>query len=493
MPRAITRFIDVVITKETSVVFGAGFGILNVITDSNLLTITSRTKSFTTLEDVVTFFGTGSEEALIADAYYSQSSVLTEHPETIKFSKFAFTDTAGTIECGNSPETDFEVWKLISDGEFGVTVDGVLDDVASLDFTSVTSLDDVATVITAGLSGATCYWNQVNRFVIESDTTGALSLMTLLDTVAAPAGTDISGSAYLNGDVAVSPSNTGGSILSQGKVAETFAVAIAAIKDVDDLWYMMSAIKKFRDVSATEDMADAIESERKIFLIETNDANTLVSGDTSTLAYYLKNLNYLRTGLIYHDNSALYPMSSWIGQEAPKDMGSTNWAFKTLAGVAEGASVNITAVVLTEGQRTAALAVNCNIYASTLGKTFTFFGTMGGGKNTDKEGEYIDIVRNIDFLQAQIENGLLNLLIETDIIAFTNAGITIVDNRLISLLKTYGVDQKILVDGTVVTVFPKRSEVDQSDRDDRLLPDGTFTAELQGAINKVIIRGKLAI
>ena len=84
-------------------------------------------------------------------------------------------------------------------------------------------------------------------------------------------------------------------------------------------------------------------------------------------------------------------------------------------------------------------------------------------------------------------------ILEKDIIPFTNAGITIVDTRLKSRLDEYGVKQNILVEGSIETSFPKRSEVSSSDRDDRLLPDGTFQAELQGGINKIVVRGTVFI
>lgn len=491
--RAIKRFIDVEIRKDAPRVSAADFGILLAITDSALLSTTRRVRRFTTVESVADFFGTDSEEELYADAFFNQDPFLTEQPEEIQFGRYADASTAALLECGDSPETTVATWAAVNDGEFAITIDGGLVELTALDFTLVTSLDDVASVIDTALgANGDCYY-LVNRFNINSGTTGASSTITVLDTVAAPAGTDISGSGFLDGDTIVSPTNTGGSVLSQGQVAEEFDAAITAIENVQNDWYAMGALKKFRDTTDAEDMADEIESRRKMFMLATNDANTVVLGSTSTFAYYLKNANYKRSATIYHDNSTLYPDASWMGQELPKDLGSTNWAYKTLAGIAEGAKVNIDPVTLTEAQKDAALDVNANSYTTTLAADFTFFGTMGGGKNADKEGEFIDIIRNIDFLQARSEEGLLSLLLEADIIPFTNAGISMVDNRLKSMLDQYGVKQGILVQGSVVTSFPKRSEVSQVDRDDRLLPDGTFTAELQGGINKVIVRGTVFI
>lgn len=491
--RAIKRFVDVEIRKDAPRVSAAGFGILLVVTDNALLSTARRVRRFTTPESVGLFFGTSSEEYKAADAFFFQDPFLTEQPEELQFGRYADAATAALLECGDDPLTVVEDWKLITDGELAVTIDGVLEELTGLDFSSVTSLDDVASVIDTALGAAgDCYF-LINRFNFVSPTTGATSLITLLDTVAVPAGTDISGTGYLDGDVIQSPTNLGGSYLSQGQALETFDAAITAIEAVNSDWYAMGGIAKYRDSQAAEDMADEIESRRKMFLIASNDSNVLVLGSTSTFPYYLKNLNYKRSAVIYHDNATLYPDMAWMGQQLPKDIGSTNWAYKELAGIPEGAEVSIPASNLTEAQKDAALDVNCNVYTETLAATFTYFGTMGGGKNPDKEGEFIDIIRDIDFLQARTEEGLLSLLIEKDIIPYTNAGITMVDNRLKSRLDQYGVKQGILVEGSVITSFPKRSETSQTDRDDRLLPDGTFTAELQGGINTVVVRGTVYI
>lgn len=491
--RQIKRFVDVEIRKDTPRVSAAGFGLSLCVTDSPLLSTARRVRRFTTPESVANFFGTDSEEYKASDALFFQDPFLTEQVDEMLFGRFADAATSALLECGDSPELNIEVWKLVTDGEFAITIDGVLEEFTGLDFSSVTSLDDVASVIdTAMALAGNCYF-LLNRFNLDSPTTGATSLITLLSTVAVPVGTDISGSDYLDGDVIVGPSNLGGSILSQGQAAEDFATAITAMESIQDDWYAMGALKKFRDLPVTQDMADEIESRRKMFLIATNDANTLILGSTSTFSFYLKDANYKRSSVIYNNNADLYPDFSWYGQQLPKDIGSTNWAFKTLAGIAEGAESDIPPSVLSQSEIDAALDVNCNVYSETLSAAFTYFGTMGGGKNIDKEGEFIDIIRDIDFLQARTEEGLMSLFLEKDIIPFTNAGITIIDTRLKERLDQYGVRQGILVDGTVVTSFPKRSEVSQSDRDDRLLPDGTFTAELQGAIDTVIVRGTVFI
>ncbi len=494
MARAITRFIDVVVTKDTPSVTAAGFGVLAVVTDNDLVTTTTRIKRFTTADSVSDFFGPTSEEYYAANAFFNQAPENTEHPEEINFVRFANSNPFGTIEGGDEPGTDIALWQGVTSGGFGYSRGGTPGTVLALNFAAVESMDDVCSVIEAGSAGGFDVFYRGGRFILVSNSNGVIELLT-----APPTGTDISGattttSNFLNASVLKSGVNPGGTILSDGASStETFAAAITAIETVNNDWASMGVLKEFRDSSSIEDMADAIESRRKIFVAATNDVNVLTLGSTSTFSYYGKNANYKRTAAIYNEFEDEYSDMAWLGLQLPKKIGSTNWALQTLPGIAEGARSDITPSNIVTSQIDAALDVNTNVYTTTLGSDFIYFGTMLGGKNIEKEGEYIDIVRNIDFLQARVEEGLMSLLLEKDILPMTNAGISIVDNRLKSLLDTYGVKQGILIEGSIVTSFPKRSEISQSDRDDRLLPDGTFTAELTGGINKVVLRGKVYI
>jgi hypothetical protein len=493
MTRQIKRFIDVEIAKGTSRISVAGFNIPLCLTDNALISTSRRLKKFTTYASVAEFFGSTSEEAKLANAYYYQNRFQVNQPEKLWFGRFANASTAALLECGTAPELDYLAWQSITDGEFKIVIDGGTVNITACNFSTVTSLEDVASVIDTKLgANGDCYYKD-GRFNINSATTGAASTITLLSTVAAPAGTDISGTGHLDGDVIAGPSNLGGSILSQGQILETVETAISAIEEVDSDWYCLGTILSLRDVADTKAIMDSVESREKIFVVASNDTTILTSGSTTSVAYYGKNLNYKHSAVIYSGTAAEYSDWSWLGQQLPKDIGSTNWAFKALAGVADGAALDITPDNLTEAQINAALEVNCNVYTPTLGSNFTYNGTMVGGKNADKEGEYIDIIRNIHFLLARTEEGLLALLLECDIIPMTNAGITTVEARLRSILETYGVDSKILTKGSIVTYFPKRSDISQADRDDRLLPDGRFTADLQGAVDKIILRGTLAI
>ena len=492
MEIAIKRFIDVEIEKGMSSIATTSFGIPILITDSSRITTATRVKVFTSQKSVELLFGKDSEEFKVADAYFNQDPFNEFAPEKLLIGRYVDKDISAVLECGEKPLADIDAWKKITDGEFGIEIDGSLVNVSNLNFSQVTSLDDVASVLSGGTSGATVEY-VINRFVFSSETTGVSSKISLLKTVATQAGTDISGLNFIDGDKLSSPLNKGGSLLSQGQEKETAVSMIESIKNENNSWYALGVIKNLRDKDITEAIADVVESYRNIMITTTNDKNTLVLNSNASLASKLKDKNYKRTAFVYNENEDVYPCFSWMGQQLPKEPGSTNWAYQKLAGKAQGALQDIEPSKLTQEQIDAAENVNVNVYTETLGSTFIYFGTMVGGKNAEKDGEYIDLIINIDFLQARIEEGMMSLLVEKDIIPFTDGGITICETRLKNILQKYGVDKGILVDGTVKTFFPKRADVSTANRDNRKLPDGTFSGELSGGINKVVLRGKLNI
>lgn len=108
---------------------------------------------------------------------------------------------------GSSAENNTAIWDSVSDGEFKISIDGVAYNIAGIDFTSITTMANVATVIqtairTATGSTETVVWS-TDHFVITSADTTVASAVTVTSTVDAPAGTDISGagaSAYMDSE-----------------------------------------------------------------------------------------------------------------------------------------------------------------------------------------------------------------------------------------------------------------------------------------------------
>ena len=486
--RAIKRFIDVEIEKVSASTSSASFSIPLLLSNSSIITATTRVREFTSLASVELFFDKNSEEYKACGAYFLQDPFNDDQPSKMLIGRFVSGDSNAVLELGESPLTDVNTWKTISSGNFSIDVDGTTQEVINLDFSLVTSLDDVASVITAASTGFTCTF-VVNRFLATSDTTGVASTISLLSPIATPSGTDISGTGFLDGDSGV---------ISNGQAIETAEECIDAIKIVNSEWFAIGVTETLRTFATNsvlfiEDVSDEIERGRNLFIVSSNDINTTVLGNTTSFSAITKEKNYRRTVVCYHTKSEFYVDWSIMGAQLPKAPGSTNWGYQELATVSEGALVTIEPDLLSKAQLEALLIVNTNAYTETTGSTFFDLGITCGGRDAEKNGEFIDTIVNIDFLQARLEETLLGFLISSDIVDFSNAGISQIESVVRTSLLVSGVATGILVDGTISVSFPERSQVSAQDRAGRLLPSGTFSADLSGAINQVVVRGSVSV
>jgi len=281
--------------------------------------------------------------------------------------------------------------------------------------------------------------------------------------------------------------------------SESITDALQAIIDVNNDWYAMGIVAGLRtDETNLDLLATAIEALRKVLVMASNDSDLADLASTTDLLYILKNKDtdgYKRTMMIYHEDATLYPDWSIMGKFLPISPGSSIMGYQLLADAEAGADF-IKAATLTAVQKDNLFSKNGNTVVGLAGQVWFFPGTMTGGKNIDREGEYFDIIRGIDYMQAQCEEGLLSLLLERSNdgkkVPFTNDGINMCRTRLSDKLNDM-VIAGILVEDSIVITAPTRSEVSTANRDDRLLPDLDFTAELAGAIQKVIVRGKVRV
>jgi len=149
--------------------------------------------------------------------------------------------------------------------------------------------------------------------------------------------------------------------------------------------------------------------------------------------------------------------------------------FKNLTG--------ITAVGMTSSERTYTLGKNCNIYTTTAGVAIAEQGKV-------VSGEYIDIIRGIDWLEATIQETIYAELINTDKVPYTNEGIGIIEGLLKKALDE-GVRAGVLASYEVTV--PLIGDISDADKIDRILPDITFTGILAGAIHKIEIQGVVTV
>ena len=252
-----------------------------------------------------------------------------------------------------------------------------------------------------------------------------------------------------------------------------YTTALAAIEALDDDWYGLAVETRAEaDILA---IAAFIEARFKIFCALSSDA-AVKAGTAGNVAEDLKAAAYDRTFLIYSEDAASHAASAWLGGQLPKLAGSTNWAYKTLNG--------ITVDALTPTEQQAILDENANIYITVADINHTQFGTMASG-------EYVDVIRGADFITARLRETIFFRLVNQDKIPYTNDGIASVETDMRSVLQTARDVNNIISEFTITT--PDVADISALDKGNRFLPNMEFEGVLQGAINKVQIRGRLVL
>lgn len=258
--------------------------------------------------------------------------------------------------------------------------------------------------------------------------------------------------------------------------SETWTEALTAIAEESSAWYgFFIGTKTLADL---EEAADWSEANKKIFFVSDDDSN-IISG-TGDIAEYANTNNYDRTVVIYHPDADLttddpFIESAWSGYIFTFDPGSANWAHKQLSGVP--------VYNLTTAQRNTALGKKANLFETVAGLDVTRFGTVGSG-------EYIDIIRGTDWLEARIQERVYTVIANSVKVPYTDAGVQSIVAEVESALEE-AVDVGLLSEYNVT--FPKVVDIAANDKVDRLLPDINFTATYAGAINKVEINGTISL
>lgn len=173
-----------------------------------------------------------------------------------------------------------------------------------------------------------------------------------------------------------------------------------------------------------------------------------------------------------------YKECAWFGNMLPRDPGSATWAFKALAGV--GADT----WTATERTLIEASAHKGNHYAAEASVGITRPGKAHGG-------EWLDIVRGLDWLQARLEERLFTLLVNNPKIPYTDEGIALVEAEVRAQLR----DAEIrgLIDAGWTTTVLAAADQASADRTARILRGVEFDARLAGAIHSINIAGTVTV
>lgn len=380
----VSGVVNVTVNMAPRAAAGRNFGAFIVIGSSDVIDVDERIRSYASIDDVVTDFGTTTPEYLAAQAFFSQSP----KPSEMQIARWALAPTNGAIRGRvlTQDEQGIDAFKAITDGAFSIRIDGSEVQVSGVNLQDESNLDGVAEKISQALqSKGTCVWDTM-RFTIKSASTGTSS------SVSSVSSTQLSQLLGLDS----------GTVTVAGQADESLADAMAVLMDYPT-WYMayVAAPVEQADVLAAAGIIEAASPSRIIgFTTQSTDEIDPTKDDS--LGAQLKALGYNRTMLMYSSQNA-HACASIMGRMSTVDFDGSNTSitlkFKQCPGVA---SEN-----LRTSQADALSEHNVNVFAAYDNDTAILQeGVMSGGL-------FIDEIHGLDWLQNAVQTDLWNLLYTT--------------------------------------------------------------------------------
>lgn len=459
----------------------AGFGTLNIMTDEeDVIPVTERIREYSDITGVAADWGAGTKANAAATAYFSQEP----KPTSLKISTRFTTAQSAALSSSNIIEAEkLAELILISNGSLLPSdIDGSSAELTTLDFTSDTTMDEVASRIETALqtveSGTTFVWTGT-EFICTSPTTGVSSTMGFFVTTST--GTDL-------GPI-LNMTQANGKLLAVGIDPETITESLTAVEAIDPDWYGLTFTNEFRDITgmAGDDIVAVsafIEARQKVFLCTTNDLNVLDSQSTSDVAFVNEAAGNNKTMMTFSRDSSLYPSCSIAGRAFTVDFSQPNSTITLKFKQGPG----ITSEDISTSQKATLDAKKCNAFIIVGNSDMYAESFMGSGI-------FFDERHGLDWLKDAIETQLFGyLLTRATKVPYTDKGTTALQQQLIDVLaeaKLNGliapgttIEGVFLPEGYITSVTPV-ADINQSDKDARNFPGLQATIIGAGAIHSV--------
>lgn len=231
-------------------------------------------------------------------------------------------------------------------------------------------------------------------------------------------------------------------------------------KYMDKSWRQLIVAGEEFDAS----LAASIETTEKLYFthFKTKDALTTakIDGYTRTVAF------------VYTADDVVNPEAAIVGRTAGYAAGSFTYHAKEVKGV--------TPETFTKSEVNAIVAAGGNVYVNKNGRIASHGGVVGSG-------EWIDIVDAKDYIIQNIRYNVQEVFLNNKKVAYTNAGIALIESATVSVLASSFNNGIIAGDddgkGLYTTSFADRSQTTTADRISRNYPYGGFEFELAGAIH----------
>lgn len=396
-----------IVTVNPSVVVAGGnpLSLNAVFVDQNATIPVSSLLSFSSADDVATYFGSNSTQKALADNYFLGFDTSTKKPGSLFFGGYALTARAAFLRGQSLAGVTLAQIQAIS-GTLSVTVDGVVKSAASLNLSAATSFVNAATLIATALTitPGTVTWDAAtSRFVITSGTTGLTSTMT-----------------QATGTTAAALGLAAG-ILSQGAPIDTPASAMDRIKTQEQNW---ASFTTTYEPSLSDKTAYAVwsngQNNRYAYVAWDTDSGYVTVNNAAVFGTIVDALNYEGVVVLYGNASVGAFACGYIGSvDFQAVNGRATAAFKSQTGLAT--SVSTLAVA------TAVLSNNASYYglyqAPGAGNIYSILydGRMNGSKF-----RWLDTYINQIYLNAQLQLAIFVGLQQVNAAPYNSQGETFI-------------------------------------------------------------------
>lgn len=346
------------------------FDVEAFILDSEAVPVDQRYRILSA-EDDLSLLTDDSPEQRFATSYFAATAADGSHPDSLVLIRQVKTAIPPAFVCG-SHETTLATWKAVTAGTL-TFVDGAVSPhtvtVTAIDFSSITAITQVPTVLTAKLAGLTTPTivdlddaafevDALGRMVVKMPSTQDESDPTIQITFSATPGTV----AYLLG-VKTADDTTGGIV--PGNAVETMLEAYNAAKVLTS-FYNVAVETRFDDTTAdieeAIDLATQCEADKRQCSFISNDADAKDPVETGDLQYQLRLLDNGVAKIGYYLHEDEYPESASDGKFLAEEPGSSAYGGRKLAGMLKASGNVGSNYALSTTDRGALLAKGYNVY-----------------------------------------------------------------------------------------------------------------------------------
>ena len=447
--------VNVNITLNTTGTSREGFGLpLFVASTDNF---EDRVRSYTSITEVAEDFDENSA------AYKAALKLWSQTPKVIQL-YIARRDMQYTVSIPTTPEENDQY-------SVSIAING--GNTSNVSYTALVTDTDAEKVLT-GLKAA-----------IDADSVVGGKVTASISGTGASATMLITKANGISGTTFTKVTTTNPLVTLSVTTADTASTVLKSIEDYTTDWYFIAAEDRTSQFGLA--MGQEIQARKKIFFTANNSTDALVGTDITSandLPAQLARNKLTRTVCLWHHTAQNdYPEMAYIAYGAPYDAGSIAWGNAQLTGIEQSNQI-LNGRPLTTVQKSALDARSCNFIDLDGGVPVVRRGLTSGG-------EWIDIIRGVDWLESDLKTSLRDLLINQKggKITFDDTGITRIRQVIESSLQR-GVNRNFLSSFTVSV--PRASQVSLADKKARILKDVTFHGIIAGAILDVDLNGTVA-